>query len=47
VADHIQDIREQTPTRIYDAIMNSAEAYIQMWERAESNNNTLYVNPNF
>lgn len=46
VADHIQDIREQTPTRIYDAIMNSAEAYIQMWERAESNNNTQYVNPN-
>ncbi len=46
VADHIQDIREQTPARIYDSVMNSAEAYLQMWERAESNNNTQYVNPN-
>jgi hypothetical protein len=46
VADHIQDIREQTPERIYDAVMNSAEAYLQMWERAEANNDTQYVNPN-
>ena len=46
VADHIQDIREQTPARIYDSVMNSAEAYLQMWERAESNNDTQYVNPN-
>lgn len=47
VADHIQDIREQTPQRIYDAVMNSAEAYLQMWERAESNTDTQYVNPNY
>jgi microsomal dipeptidase-like Zn-dependent dipeptidase len=46
VADHIQDIREQTPARIYDSVMNSAEAYLQMWERAESNNDSQYVNPN-
>jgi hypothetical protein len=46
VADHIQDIREQTPARIYDAVMNSAEAYLQMWERAESNTDEQYVNPN-
>ena len=46
IADHIQDIREQTPERIYDAVMNSAEAYLQMWERADSNTDTQYVNPN-
>lgn len=46
IADHIQDIREQTPERIYESVMNSAEAYLQMWERAESNNDTQYVNPN-
>ena len=46
VADHIQDIREQTPARIYDSVMNSAEAYLQMWKRAESNNDSQYVNPN-
>ena len=46
VADHIQDIREQTPARIYDSVMNSAEAYLQMWERAESNTDMQYVNPN-
>jgi hypothetical protein len=46
VADHIQDIREQTPARIYESVMNSAEAYIQMWERADGNTDTQYVNPN-
>ena len=45
LADHIQDIREQAPTRVYESIMNSAEAYLQMWERAEGNVNTTYVNP--
>ena len=45
VADHIQDIREQTSARIYEAVMNSAEAYLQMWERAEANSDTQYVNP--
>jgi len=43
VADHLQDIREQAPNRIYDAVMNSAEAYLQMWERSEAN--TSYVGP--
>lgn len=45
LADHIQDMRERTSNRIYNALMNSAEAYLQMWERAESNNNTAYHNP--
>ncbi|GAA3934069.1 ricin-type beta-trefoil lectin domain protein [Litoribacillus peritrichatus] len=45
VADHVQDIREQTSERIYESVMNSAEAYIQMWERAEGNTNTDYVDP--
>jgi len=37
VADHLQEIRERSGERIYQATMNSAEAYIQMWERAEAN----------
>ncbi|MPY26683.1 hypothetical protein FM037_11300 [Shewanella psychropiezotolerans] len=45
VADHLQDIREQAPARIYESIMNSAEAYLQMWERAEANDNRDYHNP--
>lgn len=45
VADHIQDLREQAPSRIYESVMNSAEAYLQMWERAEANTNEDYVNP--
>lgn len=45
VADHIQDVREQAPQRIYESIMNSAEAYLQMWERAESSTNTTHYNP--
>ncbi|MGC8121449.1 ricin-type beta-trefoil lectin domain protein [Marinobacter sp. VGCF2001] len=45
VADHIQDIREQTPARIYEAVMNSAEAYLQMWERARANTDQQYLNP--
>jgi hypothetical protein len=45
VADHIQDIRERASTRIYESVMNSAEAYLQMWERAEANTNRDYVNP--
>lgn len=38
IADHIQDIRERNSERIYEAVMNSAEAYLQMWERSETNN---------
>ncbi len=45
LADHIQDIRERAPERIYEALMNSAEAYLQMWERARANTNTAYVDP--
>lgn len=45
VADHIQDVREQASGRVYESIMNSAEAYLQMWERAEANNDTTYFDP--
>ncbi len=45
IADHIQDIKEQTPSRIYESVMNSAEAYVQMWERVEANNDKNYTNP--
>ncbi len=45
VADHVQDIREQAPQRIYESVMNSAEAYLQMWERAEANTDTAFINP--
>jgi len=45
LADQIQDIREQAPARVYEALMNSTEAYLQMWERATTNNNNQYVNP--
>ncbi|MCK5873639.1 MAG: membrane dipeptidase [Alcanivoracaceae bacterium] len=43
--DLIEDIRQRTDSRIYEGIMNSAEGYLQMWERAESNNNAQHVNP--
>lgn len=46
VADHLQDIRENASNRIYEAIMNSAEAYLQMWERAEANTSTTHAQPN-
>ncbi len=45
VADHLQDIREQTDNRIYESVMNSAEAYLQMWQRAEANDNNDFINP--
>lgn len=45
VADHLQDIREQAPNRIYESIMNSAEAYLQMWERAESSTDQQHFDP--
>lgn len=43
--DHVQDIREQTSDRIYESVMNSAEAYLQMWQRAEGNQSQSYINP--
>jgi len=45
VADHLEDVREQAPERIYETIMNSAEAYLQMWERAERAGVTEHYNP--
>ena len=45
VADHIEDMREQSNPRVYEAVMQSAEAYLQMWERASSNANAEFVNP--
>ncbi|WP_144391819.1 membrane dipeptidase [Pleionea sediminis] len=42
LADHLQDVRERTSYRVYEAIMNSAEAYLQMWERAEENNSNQH-----
>jgi hypothetical protein len=45
LADHLQDIRERSSSRIYESVMNSAEAYMQMWERSVANNNNQYFNP--
>jgi len=42
VADHIQDIRTHSNSRIYESVMNSAEAYLQMWERAIANDSPKY-----
>ncbi len=39
VADHIQDMRIRSGKRVYEAVMNSAEAYLTMWERAAANSN--------
>jgi hypothetical protein len=45
LADQIQDIRMLSGTPVYEAVMNSAEAFLQMWERAVVNNDTQYINP--
>jgi hypothetical protein len=42
--DNLQDIRIRGAAGIYEAIMNSAEAYLQMWERTTANSNKSYVN---
>jgi hypothetical protein len=44
IADHLQDIREQASSRVYESIMNSAEAYLQMWKRAEANTSNEHIN---
>jgi microsomal dipeptidase-like Zn-dependent dipeptidase len=31
--DFIEDLRQRAPARTYEAVMNSAEAYLQTWER--------------
>ena len=45
LADHIEDMRRLSGARVYEAIMNSAEGYLQMWERAEANRDNQYINP--
>lgn len=45
LADWLQDVRERAGTESYEAIMNSAEGYLQMWERAEANTDTRHVSP--
>lgn len=56
LADHLHDIiQPQTfekcrknpqldKCRVYESIMNSAEAYLQMWERAEANTSNEHIN---
>lgn len=34
LADFIEDLRQQAPARTYEAVMTSAEAYLQTWERS-------------
>lgn len=43
MADNLQDIRVRGDAGTYDAIMESAEAYLQMWERATANSNNKYI----
>ncbi|MCG8532656.1 MAG: dipeptidase, partial [Desulfovibrionales bacterium] len=45
LADHLEDIRNTANPLVYESIMNSAEAYLQMWERAENNTSTGHVMP--
>ncbi len=45
LADHIQDMRERAPARVYEALMNSTEAYLQMWERSIANTNSNFIDP--
>lgn len=45
LADQMQDFRERAGSEAYEAIMNSAEGYLQMWERAAASTNTRHVSP--
>lgn len=45
LADHVQDIRQHASSRIYNSLMNSAEAYLQMWERVESSPFSAHFDP--
>lgn len=45
LADMIEDYRRRADPQVYEAIMNSAEGYLQMWERAESNNTSAHFDP--
>ncbi|MGI9273731.1 MAG: ricin-type beta-trefoil lectin domain protein [Endozoicomonas sp.] len=46
MADHIADIRQAGTITAYESLMNSAEAYLQMWERGQENTDRQYINPN-
>lgn len=45
LADQMEDLKKSGDWRVYDAIYDSAEAYLRMWKRAESNADTQYINP--
>ena len=45
LADQMQDIRERSGKEVYEAVMKSAEGYLQMWERTESNTDKRHFNP--
>ncbi len=46
MADHIEDMRQAGTDSAYQALMKSAEAYLQMWERATSSAHGSFVDPN-
>lgn len=45
LADLLQDIRLRSGPEAYEAVMQSAEGYLQMWERAEASTDTRHVTP--
>jgi len=45
LADFIEDLRQRAPAETYDAVMNSAEAYLQTWERAHRAGMTDHYDP--
>ena len=45
LADFIEDLRQQAPTRTYEAVMTSAEAYLQTWERSTAAGVTEHYEP--
>ena len=45
LADFIEDLRQQAPTRTYEAVMTSAEAYLQTWERSTRSGVTDHYDP--
>lgn len=45
MADHIADLKNIASHRVYEGLMKSAEAYLQMLERVEAGNTSQYHNP--
>ncbi|MDP2227238.1 MAG: membrane dipeptidase [Moraxellaceae bacterium] len=45
LADLLQDMRLRSGPEVYEAVMQSAEGYLQMWERAEANTTTRHATP--